>query len=443
MQPETPQPSFTQNTTPTNSYPTPEPPTPPRAKGSRKRLVIIIIAIVLLIAVGIGAFILLQPKDKETKESAAKPQFTPAKVTFGSSASQVSYAGNKVYDACNLVPQNVIEKAFDQYKEVAVLSSGKLLDDPIMMEHGYIDRTIPGVLGKDGTPREPSMEISETGVNSTVRAKSFMSIADSYCFFGQGRTFGTKFAEVYVMQAPVPIPTKLSAYLDTLKQQGRMVIESQGVQVFIETVQEGDTQHIAVFRKGATIVFLASKKYEVLEAASDGIVAALAKEPTGPMTASYPKPYEDLTNPCDLFSASDFERLLGRPTSPVTLEAIALTETAMGTTERECTRYEVERIRQGEISSSRLTLMQSRSEESAKKQLESMKTKDGVSAVPLSNLGDEAYTLASTFENAIVFRVDKQIAKVVTSGEVKDVNIDAFKTRTLPIAQVVLTNLKR
>lgn len=435
MQPETQQPTF-------SAYPTPTPGIEP-PKSPRKKLFIIIAVTIVIIALGIGVFMVLQG-NKAAQKDEAKSKLPPAKpITLGAKPAAITYAGNKVYDACNMIPLSVFQDKVEKYKDTTVFNSGTLLDDPLIIDHGYIDRDIPVPLGKDGTAREPSISVSETSIDTSVRAESFMSIGSSHCFWGQGRTLGTKYAEVYIIQPPAQLHPKFLNYLDELKQKGKLASQAQGIDIYVQDVKQGDSKVVGIFKKGNTVVFLASRLAPVLEGATFSIVDVLSKEPTGPMTATYPFPYQNMVDSCDLFTASDFERLLGKPTDSVISEMVALTETYKGTAERECTRYEIDRVREGEVTNSRVTLMESRSEAQSKIQISDMKNKSGVTAAQLSGLGDEAYTLSSNFEKSIAFRVGKRIVKVETQGEIKDADMQAFSKRTLPVAQLVLTNLKK
>lgn len=407
---------------------------------SKKKLLILVTVVIILVAIGIGIFLMLRSRKAG---DTAGPKVPAKPVTVGVLPNAITYAGHKVYDACNLIPLSVFQNSVENYKSTTVFNSGTLLNDPVMIERGYIDRDIPVPLGRDATAREPGTLVSETGIDTSVRANSFMSIGDTYCMWGQGETLGTTFAKVYIVQPPKPIHEKLNGYLNELKQNGGYIGEELGVQIYVEKVKEGDNKVIGIFRKGDTIVFMASHISSVLEAATPELVKALSKEPTGPMTVTYPLPYENITNPCELFTAADFERLLGKPASSVTQDTIGLTERARGTAQRECSRYEVERLREGEVTTSDVILMESRSVEQAKLQLADLKAKFDATVTSLPNLGDEAYLLSSNFEKSIVFRIGDRNVKVITQGEAKDTNIDTFKQRTLPVAQVVLSNLKK
>ena len=448
MQPEQPQSSFTQYSP--NPQPTAplEPGVPPPTR-SNKKIVIVIIAIVIVLAGGAGAWWFFTQKPASKSESGNNPAPSGTnRITFGQDQKVMSYAGNKVYDACNLIPQSFFEEKIEKYGDVAKrLGSDDQVDKPIMMDHGYIDRDVPNVLGKDGTPREPSMSVSEKGTDATIRAESFVNLGDSYCIYGQGKTFGTEFAKVYVMQPPVPIPAKFTNYLNEMKQKGRMVGEVQGVQAYVEEVKPGDSEYVTILKKGNVIVVITSPLREILDA-SDIALANLAKDPTGPLTAAYPQPYGALINPCSLLSASDFERLLGKPDSAVTGETLVLNEISKNVAQRECHRIEVERTGKSEITSTDIILMEARTEDDAKKALKDLKEKPDITITPVQNLGDEAYALTDDFAHTtvnkhITVRVGKRIVQVNTSGETKDTSIDAFKNRTLPVAQVVVNNLKK
>lgn len=430
MQPEIPQPMF--------SGPPPEPP-----KKSHKKLIIAIIILVVFIAGGVAAYLFLKPKPAQESTVVSDGSFKP--VEFGSERTPTTYAGHKMYDACNIIPQSLLEKHVEGYKDVyETLGGDKTLQNPVKIEHGYIDRNIPNVLGDDGKPREPSITISTDKVDSTIRARSFMSIADSHCLYGSGIAFNLQYAQVHIIQPPTPVPPQLTTLLDKLKQEGRQLIEVEGIQVYSD-VKEGDSEMVLVLKKGDTVVFMASKYVNLIQEASDLAAGMLAKEPTGPMTAKYPAPYGQLINPCSLFSADDFERLLGKKADSITAETLHLTETEEKVAERECTRYEVERLRQGEVTTSTVILGEARTDEEAKKRLASVKAEG--TATPVSDLGDEAYLVAVEGNTArpykYVVRVGKRLVEITTTGEAKDVSAEGFASRTLPIAKVVLGNLKK
>lgn len=429
MQPEIPQPLFSNGPT--------EPP-----KKSRKKIIIgICAAVLILIVAGVIAFFVL--KKEKPQDSTKQAGDTIKAVQFGYEKEPIIYAGNKIYDAC-MLPQSIFEKHVEEYKDLSGWFGGdKVLEHPIKVDHGYIDRSISTVLEGDKKAREPGMTISETGVDSTVRARLFMSIADSYCHYGQGIASNLQYAKVHIIQPPTPLSSKLTDYLNKLKQEGRLAIETEGIQVYVEPVKEGDTENIVMIKKGETVVFVASPYFNIVQEASDIVAAILAKDPTGPMTAKYPAPYANLTNSCELFKADDFERLLGKQADSVTLETINLTEVDQHVAMRECSRYEVERVRQGEITTSDIALFEARTEAGAKAQMNAMKTKNEAKASSISDLGDEAYLVSTERKNTIIVRVGNRFVEVVTSGETKDATPEAFNTRTLPVAKVVVENLKR
>lgn len=434
MQPEYPQPGFQQPAIP----PLPEPP----QHTSRKKL-IIIGAVVLLVIAAIATYFLVIKKSGNKTEDHVKN--TGSTVIFGSSATPVSYADNKMYDACNLIPVSLLKTHIEKYDETFnSMSSDQRLKSPLMIDHGYVDRTIPNILGTDSTARDPGTTVSETGIDSTVRAKSFISVMDSHCIYGQGSSFNTEFAAAYILQPPAPLHPKLTAYLAELKQKGKMATESQGVEVYIEPVQESDETYTAIFKKRDTVVFFTSLQQKLIQAASDEIVKVLAKEPAGPSTITYPPFYSKLTDTCKLFPASDFERLLGKPASAVATETWAITESEEDTAMRECSRIEVERFKQGEISSTVVGLSESRTEDQTKKRLTAITTDERNTAAPVKNLGDEAYVITrdatAHLQYSLVIRSGKVLLTIESSGETKDANADAFLSRTLPVGQTVFSN---
>lgn len=429
MQPDIPQPLFS------------GPPQPP--KKSHKKLIISSIIAVLLIAGGVTAFLLLKPKSGENTESSSQGGFKA--IEFGTEATAPAYAGHKMYDACNIIPQNLLEKHVEGYKDVYQLLGGnKTLQNPVKIEHGYVDRDIPNILGNDGKPREPSITISENKSDTGVRARSFMSMADSHCMYGSGIAYNLQYAQVHIIQPPTPIHPQLTALLDKLKQEGRQLIEVKGIQVYSD-VKEGDSDMVLVLKKGDVVAFIASKYVKLIQEVGDLAGMVLTKEPAGPMTAKYPAPYSQLINPCSLFSADDFERLLGKKADSVTAETLNLTETEDNLAGRSCTRYEIERLKEGEVTTSGITLGEARTEEDAKKRLAEVKA-EGTATV-VANLGDEAYVVTLSGNTArpykYVVRVGKRLVEITTSGEVKDASLEVFAGRTLPVAKAVLSNLKK
>lgn len=414
---------------------------PPQPNRGKKKLFLIIGGLVALVAIAATAFLLL-PKAQQKNDQQAVNSNEPASIKFGTEKDPVTYAGHKMYDACNLMPISVLNAHVGKFEETSKsLGTDKKLDDPLMMDHGYVDRNITSVQSGGDKAREPGTAVSETGIDATVRARSFMSIGDSHCTYAQGRNFNSSFAAVYVIQPPQPLHPKLIAHLDSLKAQGRLAIESQGVQVYVEPTKEGDDSYVAIFRKGGVVVFLKSLNYPLIQAASDEIVKNL-QAPAGPLTTTFTGPYAKLTDTCKLFTASDFERALGKPASAVTSEEISLTEVEDKTAARKCTRIEVERFREGEISSTNIQLAVSRTEDLAKNSAKTLKDNKDDTVLPLRNLGDEAYAITDGFSkrHSIVVRVKNALLTVESSGEVKDADLQAFIARTEPIAQTVVKN---
>lgn len=431
----------TQNDFITPITPTPEPQAQP--PKSKKKLWLIIAAVIVIAIIAAGAIFFLTKKAPEEKVNQQPSGNEPTSITFGTEKETISYAGNKMYDACNLMPISLLKTHVGSFEDsLKNLGTDTRLKDPLMMEHGYVDRPIDTIQGKDNVARDPGTLVSETAVDSTIRAGSFMSIGDSHCQYAQGENFNSNLVSVYVIQPPQPLHPKLVQYLDTMKANGRMAIESQGVQVYIEEPKEGDQANVAVYRKGNVVVFLKSLNFPLIQAASEEIVKNL-QAPAGPLTVTYTGAYAQLKDTCKLFTASDFQQILKKPASAITTETLGLTELDPKTAVRECTRIEVERLKEGEISSTNVRLAVSRTEDAATSNLADLKTANSeTTATPLKDLGDEAYTITEGFtkRRSIVVRVKNVTLTITSGGETKDADEAAFMSRTLPIAQIAVKN---
>jgi len=421
-----------------------QPQEPPK-KSSRKTIVIGIVVAIAVVVLGVGIFLLVSNMQKSSTSSNIASENTSKLVEFGTAKNSVSYAGEKVYDACNMVPISLFKTHIENYNDTFNSMGGdKRLNNPLVIDHGYIDRNIPQVLGRDGTAREPSISVGEKSIDTSIRAHSFMNIGNSYCTYGQGKSFDSTFGETFVIQPPTPLPDTLITYLAELKAKGKLAIESQGVQVYIEPVQQGDQGYTTIFKKNNTVVFFSSLSDKLVQAASDEIVKKLAAAPTGPMTATYPSLYSKLINACDLLPASDFEKLLGKPASSLATETLTLTESEPNTARRSCDRIEVERLDKTEISDARISLTESRTDEQTKARLNSIKNEEGSTATALKDLGDEAYVITTNDKNySIVIRSGKVLLIVESDGESKEASADTFTTRVLPVAKTIFSNYKK
>lgn len=433
---------------PNFQQPTELPPeVPSSTAGNGKKKLFIGIGVGVAVIIAALATFLLWPKGNEVKNTAQKNISQP--VSFSTVKEPVSYAGTKVYDACNLISIDLLKKHIEGYDEsYKTMGTTKFPKQPLVMDHGYIDRTIPQPLGDDAKLRDLGIIVGGDAIDRSVRAANFMSIRDSHCTYGQGENFNSEFAQVFVLQPPAPLHPKLIAYLAELKKAGRLAIEASGVQVYIQPIKKGDQTNIGIFRKGNLVVFFSSRSFDLLQAASDQIFATLSKEPTGPMTAKYPDVYPKLsTNACNLLSADEFQRLLGRPSSAVITETLFLTDSEANTASRKCSRIEVERFRAGEISSVNYTISESRTEEQTKNRVVTLKNHEFDTIAPVTNsgLGDEAYSITNgvTKRYSLAVRVGKVLLFVETGGETKDANLDAFLARARPIAETIITNLKK
>lgn len=424
-----------------NDFSTPPQAPEPQSSPFKNKRVWIIIATILVITIAIIAFILTRDEPKQDTPKTSEP----TTVTFSTEEEPVSYAGNKMYDACALMPISYLKQHVGEFENsLKKLGTDNRLADPLMLEHGYVDRSINSEQGDDGAPREPGILISETGSDSTIRAGSFMSIADSHCQYAQGKNFNSNLASLYVIQPPQPLHPALVSYLNTLKANGRMAIESQGVEVYIEELKEGDNSYAAIFRKDNVVALLRTLNFPLIQAASDEIVKNL-QAPTGPLVTTFTGAYGQLTDTCKLFSADDFKKALGKPASAVTNEEIGLTELEPRTAVRSCTRIEVERLNQGEISSTNVKLAVSRTEEQAKTNLKDRKSGTETTATPIDDLGDEAFAITESFtkKRSIVIRIKNVLITVTSNGETKDANEADFTKRTQPIAQTVIQKYQR
>lgn len=449
MNPETQQPSYT-------PYPgnTPQPIAPQGTPGgqgdSKKRLVIIGIVILLVLAIGSIVFWLFasgkKSNDNTGKNNDSSPAYTAQPVTIGTAPQPVTYMGNQMYDACNFIPLDLMKKHVGEYeRSFNSLGGSKTLKEPLGIEHEYFDRNLSTILGEDGTPRGPSVAVSETGVDTSVRLQSFASIGESNCLYGQNN-FKTRLLQVIVSQPPKPLHPKLLERFAELKAKGLMPGTEQGVEIYIEEVKEGDDTLFTALRKGNVVVFLSTRNRPLMEALLIPSIQRLNQAPTGNMTTTYPQPYTKLTNVCDLLPADDFERLMGKPADAQVGETLTVTESEPNTAKRECRRVEVQRLKEGEISSVSLELTESRTEKQTKDRLGTIKADKYNKLKDLNNLGDEAYAVTNTIigdRYSILVRSGKVLIKIESNGETKDKNVDAFLSRTLPVAQKVLENYKK
>ncbi|HEX8763297.1 MAG TPA: hypothetical protein VF733_06110, partial [Candidatus Saccharimonadales bacterium] len=258
MNPETQQPSYTQYPgAPQQVAPAPQLPDGAQ-RGGPKKTVSLIVAVILILLIG-GAVFWLLGFGKKTTDQADKTVPTGTSVSIGNADKPVTYMGNQMYDACNFLPVDLIKKHVGEYEKTFNNLGGKnFLKEPLGVEHTYYDRDLSAILGKDGTAREPGTAISEKGIDTNVRLQSFASLGDSNCLYGQGDSFKTRLAQVYVIQPPKPLHPKLLDRFAELKAKGLMPGTEQGVEIYVEEVKEGDSTIFTALRKGNVVVFLST-----------------------------------------------------------------------------------------------------------------------------------------------------------------------------------------
>ncbi|HYG83871.1 MAG TPA: hypothetical protein VD907_03265 [Verrucomicrobiae bacterium] len=435
-----------QSTPPVNQNPTPAP-TPPASDKRKAKLLIAIAIAILVIAAGVIIYLLLQPKNDTSNNQTGNKNDTnngPTVLTFGTEAQPITYAGNKVIDACNLLAVSTLKKHVEKYDEsIKNLGTKNFLKAPLVVDHGYFDRSLAQPRGGDGEPRSTGVIVGGDSIETSHQASSFTSNFDNNCKYGQGDGFDTVFAEVYVTQKPTPLSSDLIKYLDKLKADGRLVKEVSGLQVYVEPPR--DANFTFIIRKSDTVVTFTSPFEKLAQAAAEEISTKLLSPVTGPLTVTFPAMYNKMANPCRLITAEDFEHLTKLEVSAQAEERIYLTEIERDTAQRECTRVETMRRGTTEISSIDVTLSQSRNEEAAKKRLEALKNTENVTLTPVSEAGygDESYIktreLVSTNYYSMVMRIGSVMIEVnYDSEEGKAKSLDAYKQRILPVAKTAI-----
>lgn len=424
---------------------------PQPSSPKRKWLKPVLIAgVVLVAAVVVVTVVLLAKSDKKSTEDAPKTQNSLSgsknfKMTTDGAA--VTYAGQPVYDACGLVPFDTVRSSVKNYQTLIDMNgTDKKPSEPLTIEHNYIDRNIPAPLGKDAQPRPTSTVI---GGEQTISATSFITEADSNCFYGQGGDLslglGSIFAKVYVTQRPTPLSADLLAYLATLTKAG----SENGLDVYVEPKTDGGgffTGIVTDIGKGVVVFVKASSK-EFAEAATVAASETLAQAPKAPMNLTYPLAWSKMPNPCTLLSANDFATATGKPAGPLANDAMILNEVGGRVMQRTCERLEVERLDGTPIAKSNITIRLAADETAAKQYVETIKNnKDQYSIQPLKQrirLADDAYTKTVLKDGKPVgYEFDMRIGNAiivlaVDAEQGLDASADAFAARILPLARAV------
>lgn len=415
--------------------------TPP--VSSRKKWMIIggtVALVLILVAVGVW---MLTPK---TKEQPAQPdgQTVARAFTFGAADKPVMYAGQSVYDACNLISFDTVKAGVKDFeKTLSVGMADGQAESPLVIAHNYFDRDMPSPLGRDGSARPKGMLSS----GAQLQASNFISSFDSSCWYGRGQAItvgsGTAFVKLYVTQPPTPLSPEFLAYLDSLSKVG----SENGVDAYVEPTADGGGFATMIFAHRAKniIVVLKTGSVELTEPAVNEVIAALQASPKGAMSVEYPKPWQVLPNACLLLTADDFERFTGKPASALAEEEVRLTEDAQGQMERHCQRLETERA--GEISETSVIARSALSVEDATTYLENLKgnERDSSTMQPLSQIPggiDEAYIKTEGLDKPRAYELIMRKGALIVSVNVEtetglDASTDAYMQRMLPVANQV------
>lgn len=429
-----------------NERPTPASPQAPNPRNRQKKVIIgLIIAIVIIIAG--GAVFTLLPRGADKAKEAPTKKTIPTEFTMSADNTPVEYAGHKVYDACNFVPISIVKQHLKNYgKELAHLGEGQAAEKPFTLIHSYYDENHPKVRGDDSKPR--AIAPNETDSQGKLTPFAFKTYANSNCAYEQGLTQRKVFLDVFMTQPPVAVSSELTAYLAELKQAGKVSKQTQDIEVYGPVpVETGES--IAIVKRNDTIVFLSTALPELLSAATDETVKKLSAPATGPMTASYPKPYNKLVNACRLFTAEDFKKHTGKDADPLVYEFLMLVEAEENIIQRNCIRYDVKNSRKN-VSGVKISLRESKDSASAEKYMANLKTKaqGGATVTPVSKsgYGDESY-IKKDPSGTRLFTLFIRSGTTIVELSYEDVDFDYtseqdFETHLLPIAKTVLERLK-
>ncbi len=424
-------------------------------KQSRKKWIIIgaIGGVVLLAAIAAVVFFLL-PKNSSKDQAAQSEAQIPNDIVIASSATPVSYAGHKVYDACNFISLDTIRKVVPGYQPLLdTIGTDKQPTEPLVIEHNYIDRDIASPLGKDGQPRLKGTTIGGSGKTT---ADNFISRADTNCWYGQGEDIamggsGKTFAKLFVYQPPTPISQEFQSYIGGLTK----TASESGIDAYAMSELDESKFATVLFVDSAksTIVMLKTGTKELIEPMSNDIIKVLKDTPKGPMTVIYPEPWSKLKDPCTLLTAADFQAFTGKPASAITEDSTTITELDGQLMQRRCARLEVERLNAGEISESAVTVRVAKDEKGAKGYIDHLRNDDmdniNIEQVkqPIDGV-DDMYVRATGLIKVRAYELDLRIGAAIVTVNVEgesglDASVDAYVERMLPIAQSVVNNWKK
>lgn len=438
-----------------NSFNSPEQPQQPPKTSRRKYIIIAIISTVILIGMAIILAILL--KINSTPQNAQKDpsvnQAASKEFKIQNEGTPVSYAGNKVYDACQFVSYDTVRKTVENYQaQLDTIGTGQRPVDPLVIEHRYIDRDIANPLGKDGQARQKSITINGDG---KVNADDFISAADSNCWYGQGDDIalggsGKTFAKVYVSQPPTPISQELQSYIASLTK----TATEGGIDMYVLPGLDSAKFATVVYvnQSKNVVVLLKTGTQALIEPMTADILAALRAGPQGPVKVEYPAPWDGLKNPCGLLSAEEFEKFTGKAASALAEDSVTLTTLDGGLMQRSCARLEVERTNGTEISESEVTVRMARDAKKAEDYTKHVKNDDtdSVKIEPIKQTiqgTDEVYVRAIGASTIRAYEFEMRIGAAIVTVNVEtdaglDASVDAYVQRMLPVATSVLAKLK-
>jgi hypothetical protein len=421
----------------------------------KKWLKLAIIGAAIIVVAIIVMVVLALTKTKDQPEGSKTPKAITGSKEFKmtTNGSLVTYAGSPVYDACGLIPFDAIRKNVKDYQTILDMNgTDKKPSQPLTIEHRYVDRLIAAPLGKDAQPRSTGTVI---GGQAGVSASSFISDADSNCWYGQGSNLslglGRVFAKVYVTQYPTPLSADLTAYLATLTKAG-----SEGdLDAYVEPQTDSGgffTGIVTNGRRGVAVIIKTSTR-ELAQVATVNVSDTLSQSPKAPMNLIYPLAWSAMPNPCTLLSAEDFAQATGKPASPLAEDVMTLNELGGRLMQRSCKRLEVERLDGTEIAKSNVTVRLSADANAAKQYVETIKNdKERYSIQPLKQriqLADDAYIKTVLKDGkAAGYEFDMRLGNAVIVLAVDkdsglDPSADAFAGRILSLAKSVAEKYRK
>jgi hypothetical protein len=439
---------------PPPTYGAPEPPKRGMRKGLKITLIVIGVIVLLLAILRVRAVMIQSSKEKNADKSMTnQPKIEGQVASTGPKVFTVSYAkdaptyaGSKVYDACSLFTFQAMASKIGGLPE---LNDANLLTEPLSIEHGYIDRSISAVLGSDGQPRSITKTITSEGAKATS-LDNFASIANSYCVYGQNLPSSTTFARLYVTQPPTPLTPEFLPFLANLPKK-----QVNGVDVYsIDTPNEQGFKFAAMVRPDKKVaVILKSGDSEVISLGIDEITKKMTADPTGSPKYQYPGMYGKLIDSCSLFSATDFEKFMGKKASATVTESLLVTKGLELGVDRNCRRHQVDSQREPayESDSVDITIRQGKSDTAAKSWLESKKGSIYIFTPSQTKLGDESFIRVNEGDDANSRRSYKLFVRI--SAAVIEIDIDqsaagdasatAFEQRIMPAAKIIVDNYKK